>query len=85
MKKNELESLDLPTLQSKHSRIQTGLKVMYGFAIVYLAFVGYALFTREFDINRFGPLVAGFGGLAVVLTNLRQQTKLLEEEMARRG
>lgn len=84
MKKEEMSSLDLPTLQRKKEKLGTVLKVIYGFIILYLSFVVYFLLTKDFDINRFGPLVAGFGGLAVVISNLKQQEKLMEEEIASR-
>ncbi len=85
MKKRDLSTLDLPTLQKKKERAATVQKIVLGMILLYLAFIVYFLLTKEWEAQRFGPLVAGLAGLVAATGSLKRQMTRVEEEIARKS
>lgn len=85
MKQKDYSSLDLPTLQNKRDRVIIVTKIVFGLILLYIGLMIYFLITKDWEVSRIGPLVAGMAGLAAASSSLRRKLKQMDEEITKRG
>lgn len=85
MKKRDLSTLDLSTLQKKKDRAATVQKIVLGLILVYIGFIIYTIVAKEWEATRFGPLVAGLAGLVAATSSLKRQISQIDIEIANRS
>lgn len=85
MKQKDYSSLDLLTLQNKRDRVIIVTKIVFGLILLYIGLMIYFLITKDWEVSRIGPLVAGMAGFAAASSSLRRKLKQMDEEITKRG